>query len=314
MPSIRPKVLRPVALLCFVFCWSSFYAKAQDLEGANHGYASNEGVKIHYVEMGAGPLIVMLHGFPDYWYAWRNQMKALSNDFKVVAVDLRGYNLSDSPDGVDNYQMIHLMNDVEAVIKHHGQDNAVVIGHDWGAGIAWNIGIYKPHLVSHLVTLSVPHPSGFNQGLTEAAQANNNQSYADGFLAEDAHLTYTPQWMAGWVTDQEAKPYYLEAFKRSDRKAMLNYYKANFSSGQQLAQNANNTPSAAPPKIKAPVLMIHGMKDQFMPKSGYNNTWDWVEKDMTLVTLPNAGHFVMQDEDEAVTQIISDWLSRQYKK
>src|SRR5437773_6362752 len=97
-----------------------------------HGYADSNGVKIHYASLGKGPLIVMIHGFPDFWYTWRDQMEALSANYRVVAIDQRGYNLSDKPKGVENYDIRLLVGDVAAVIKHLGRDKAIIVGHDWG--------------------------------------------------------------------------------------------------------------------------------------------------------------------------------------
>ena len=89
-----------------------------------HGHADSDGVKIHYASLGEGPLVVMIHGFPDFWYTWRDQMEALSSDFKVVALDLRGYNRSDKPEGVEQYRMPLLVADVAAVVQHHGEDSS----------------------------------------------------------------------------------------------------------------------------------------------------------------------------------------------
>src|SRR5207247_2831863 len=111
-------------------------ASAADIERqVEHGYADSGGVKIHYASLGKGPLMVMIHGFPDFWYTWRNQMAELSSRYQTVAVDLRGYNLSDKPKGVDNYDMRLLVGDIAAVIKHLGRDKAILVGHDWGGAI-----------------------------------------------------------------------------------------------------------------------------------------------------------------------------------
>src|SRR5262245_56081359 len=104
-------------------------AEAQQL--GEDGYADSNGVKIHYVTLGKGPLVVMIHGFPDYWYSWRDQMTALSKHFQVVAIDQRGYNLSDKPKGVENYTVDKLAGDVDAVLKHLKCEKAVLVGHDW---------------------------------------------------------------------------------------------------------------------------------------------------------------------------------------
>ncbi|MFM7817742.1 MAG: alpha/beta fold hydrolase, partial [Verrucomicrobiota bacterium] len=140
------KVLRPVLQKV----WSEAQSEAQPTgKEANmatlleierqvtHGFATNNGVRIHYATMGTGPLVVMVHGFPDCWLSWRHQMPALARTHEVVAIDQRGYNRSDQPTGVESYDMARLVEDVEAVIRSRGRDRAVVVGHDWGGAVAW---------------------------------------------------------------------------------------------------------------------------------------------------------------------------------
>ena len=108
-------------------------APADLFDRVTHGYATSEGgVKIHYASLGSGPLVVMIHGFPDFWYSWRHQMAALADRFQVVAIDQRGYNLSDKPKGVESYDAALLVGDVAAVVRHLGRDRATIVGHDWG--------------------------------------------------------------------------------------------------------------------------------------------------------------------------------------
>ena len=269
-----------------------------------HGYADSNGVKIHYASLGKGPLVVMIHGFPDFWYSWRDQMEALSASYQVVAIDQRGYNLSDKPKGVENYDMMLLVGDVAAVVKHLGRDKAIIVGHDWGGIVAWTLAMAKPDLVEKLIILNLPHPKGLRRELATNAQQQKNSQYARNFQKEDAHKMLTAQGLSGWVKDPEAKKKYIEAFNRSDFEAMLNYYKRNY-------PREPYTDDASPmPKVKAPVLMIHGLSDQALLAGALNNTWEWLEKDLTLVTIPGAGHFVQQDASDMVTRTIKMWLSR----
>ena len=108
-------------------------------ERVKHGFANSSGVKIHYATLGKGPLVVMIHGFPDYWYTWRHQMETLAKDHQVVAIDMRGYNKSDKPKGKEQYDMKFLTGDVLAVVKHFKKDKATIVGHDWGGAVAWAI-------------------------------------------------------------------------------------------------------------------------------------------------------------------------------
>src|SRR3954463_11838894 len=120
-------------------------ARAADVEDkVTHGYADSNGVKIHYATTGSGPLVVMIHGFPDYWDSWRKQMEGLADKFQLVAIDQRGYNLSDKPAGVDKYDMRLLLGDVVAFINHLGQQKAIIVGHDWGGMVAWQLAMNVP--------------------------------------------------------------------------------------------------------------------------------------------------------------------------
>ncbi len=107
-----------------------------------HHHTDNEGVSIHYVSLGEGPVVLFVHGFPDFWYTWREQMDALSGNFKTVAMDNRAYNLSGKPDGVENYAMPHLLADVDAVIRDLGVDSVTLVGHDWGGAISWQFAMH----------------------------------------------------------------------------------------------------------------------------------------------------------------------------
>ena len=297
-----------ISVFCILTALALFNATAladSDLEKrVEHGYADSNGVKIHYASLGKGPLIVMIHGFPDFWYTWRDQMEALSKNYQVVAIDQRGYNLSDKPKGVENYDMRLLVGDVAAVVKHMKQDKAIIVGHDWGGIVAWTFAMMLPNMTDKLVILNLPHPRGLNHELTHNPQQQKNSQYARNFQQPDAHTKLTAEQLSGWVKDPEAKKKYIEAFKRSDFEAMLNYYKRNY---PREPYTEDTSPVI---KVKMPVLMIHGLNDQALLAGALNNTWEWLEKDLTLVTIPGAGHFVQQDASDLVTRTIKMWLAR----
>jgi epoxide hydrolase 4 len=287
--------------------------QADVFDRVKHGYAVSEGgVKIHFVTLGTGPLVVMIHGFPDFWYTWRHSMEALSGTFQVVAIDQRGYNLSDKPSGVENYEMRLLVADVAAVIRHLGRDKATIVGHDWGGMVAWQFAMNLPDLTERLIVLNLPHPSGLLRELKSNPEQIANSEYARTFQRgspKDANVFFgrpmTPETLSGWVTDPAARKHYVEAFQRSDFEAMLNYYKANYPKGS----GADAPPLPALPKVKVPVLMFHGLNDRALHRDGLAGTWDWLEKDLTLVTVPGAGHFVQQDAAELVTSTMKWWLT-----
>src|SRR5215472_6745524 len=219
-----------------------------------HHYADSKGVKIHYAAMGKGPLIVMVHGWPDYWYTWRDQMEALAPHYHVAAMDTRGYNLSDKPKGVENYAMQFLIGDVAAVIadagRDSGQSKAIVIGHDWGGAISWSVAMYAPNLVERLIILNLPHPRGLNRELAHNPEQQKNSQYARDFQQPEAASKLTAEQLAFWVKDPDARAKYIEAFKRSDFEAMLNYYKRNYPREPYTEDTSPLT------KAQMPVLMI----------------------------------------------------------
>jgi pimeloyl-ACP methyl ester carboxylesterase len=269
-----------------------------------HEYVDNHGVHIHYASLGAGPLIVMIHGFPDFWYTWRNQMVALAPQFQVVALDLRGYNLSDKPQGGEHYAMRALVGDIQAIVRHLGKDKANIIGHDWGGAIAWQFAMYFPALTERLIILNMPHPRGLTRELAQNPQQQAQSAYARDFQQERAHTRLTPESLSAWVQDPAARERYLEALRRSDFEAMLHYYKQNY-------PRPPYQDSASPLiKVQAPVLQIHGLQDQRLLSGGLSSTWEWLENDWTLLTIPHAGHFVQHDAADLVTRTILSWLAR----
>lgn len=292
-------------------------AMAQDTSGdvwndVEHKYADSKGVKIHYAALtpksdGSAPLVVMIHGFPDFWYSWRKQMRALANNgYRAVAVDLRGYNLSDKPKGVDNYAMPLLVSDIAAVVKAEGVERAVIVGHDWGGSVAWNVAMRKPEITELLIICNLPHPAGIAREIATNPEQKKNSEYAFRFQQPDAHKAISLERLTQWVTDPAARPRYLEAFQKSDVEAMLNYYKANYPKPDAPPPPANFTF----PKVKVPVLMFHGLEDQALLPGALNGTWQWVEQDLTIVTIPGANHFVQQDAADLVSNTMVDWLAR----
>jgi epoxide hydrolase 4 len=300
------KNLFSVLLAGLAFCSVSHAASLDIDKRVTDGYADSNGVKIHYAALGkkSNPLVVMIHGFPDFWYTWRDQMDALSKDYYVVAIDQRGYNLSDKPKGVENYDVKFLVGDVVAVIKSLGREKAVVIGHDWGGIVAWSTAMSVPQVVDKLVILNLPHPRGLSRELANNPEQQKNSQYARNFQAEGAEKNLTAEGLAFWVKDPAARAKYVEAFKRSDFEAMLNYYKRNY---PREPYTEDKSPVI---KVKMPVLMIHGLNDTALLSGALNNTWDWLEKDLTLVTIPGASHFVQQDASDLVSRSIKMWLGR----
>ena len=290
-------------VLClFIFCMT-VEAVALDIDAVKHGEADSSGVKIHYVHMGKGPVLIMVHGFPDYWYTWRDQMPTLAKKFHVVAIDQRGYNKSGQPEGVENYTVDKLVGDVVAVVKDLGAEKATILGHDWGGMVAWRIAMAHPDLTERLIILNLPHPRGLLRELRENPKQEENSQYARNFLLPGAAAFLTAEAISGWVKEPEAKKKYIEAFKRSSFESMLNYYKANYPRPPY-----EETEALKEARVKCPVLLIHGLDDKALLDGALNGTWRWIDNELTLVTIPGAGHFVHRDKPKQVTRAIAGWL------
>jgi pimeloyl-ACP methyl ester carboxylesterase len=277
----------------------------EDTTLGTHGYADSSGVKIHYVTAGEGPLVVLIHGFPDFWYSWRAQMPALAKHFQVVAIDMRGFNKSDQPEGVENYTLDKLVGDIEAVVKHFDRDKAVIVGHDWGGMVAWSFAMQKPEMTDRLVILNLPHPRGVMRELKNNPEQQKNSQYARNFQQPEAAKQVMPGMLAFWVKDKQAREKYIEAFKRSSIEGMLNYYKANYP-----REPYDDAAAQDLPKVKCPVLMFHGLKDTALLPGALNDTWNWIDNELTLITIPQANHFVQQDAAETVTRNMVCWLAK----
>ena len=282
------------------------------MKQVTHHHAENGDVKLHYVTLGDKkdrPLVVMLHGFPDFWFTCRNQMPELAKTHYVAAMDLRGYNKSDQPKGVDQYSMKMLMNDVIAVIKHAGYEKAVIVGNDWGGAISWNLAAYYPQHVEKLIICNLPHMKGLTRELANNPQQQKNSGYAREFQKAGAHRNLNPSMLTRIVAGQRSpsvQAEYQTAFERSDIESMLNYYKANY---PRVGKGGSKAAPPPMPNIKCPTLVIHGLKDTALLASGLNDNWEWIDNELTILTLPKANHFVQQDAPERVSKAMVRWLA-----
>ncbi len=308
MEVVMSRIFAPVIKLFVAasFCTIAISALAQDFEDkVEHHYADNDGVSIHYATIGSGPLVVMIHGFPDYWYSWHSQMEALSGSYTVAALDTRGYNLSDQPSGVENYELSILVEDVAAVVRDEGEESAIIIGHDWGGGIAWSFAAMKPEMTEKLIIMNLPHPRNLVRELARFEQQHENSVYARNFQQPNSHENLTADRLATALSrgDADLHAKYNEAFGRSSFDAMMNYYRANYprepyTSGAFLELD----------EVQAPVLQFHGLNDTALLAEGVNNTWEHLAQDWTLVTLPNVSHWPHHDRPELINQTILSWL------
>ncbi len=298
-------MMRKAAVVA-VLALAAGLARAEDdfMTKVTDKYVDSNGVKIHYVTAGKGPLIVFIHGFPDFWYSWHNQMEGLMSDYTVCALDTRGYNLSDKPEGVENYDMSLLVGDVAAVIKAEGAEKAVIVGHDWGGAIAWSFAAMVPQMTDKLIIVNLPHLECMARELANNPAQQANSQYARNFQKPDSHKQLNATMLATMVSrgDPDLKAKYQTAFENSSFDSMMNYYRRNYPSGTDGAQR----PSL--PKIQMPVLQFHGLTDTALMPGGLNNTWEYLEKDWTLVTFPGVGHWSHHEKPKEVTDMMRAWL------
>ncbi|MGH1492802.1 MAG: alpha/beta fold hydrolase [Acidimicrobiales bacterium] len=272
-------------------------------------YVDNDGVTIHYMTAGSGPLIVLIHGFPDFWYTWRHQLDTLAETHTVAAVDTRGYNLSDKPALEEHYDMEYLLDDVAAVIANESRQSAVIIGHDWGAVIAWTFAARRPDLTERLVILSIPHLKNIAAVLSQPEHPQTvSLAYIEDFQKPGSEDAFDPAGMASFMSpgNEEVRSRYQAAFEQTSFAAAMNYYRRN-----TLKRLAEEHADLDP--IGVPVLQFHGLDNPAFLPEGLNNTWQHLGASWTLVTIPNAGHWPHHDQPELVTATISDWLAQPHR-
>jgi len=282
-----------------------------------HKYADNKGTKIHYVTMGSDkkPLMVFVHGFPDFWYSWRHQIQVFSADYQVVALDLRGYDLSDRPDGVENYRSPVLLDDIRAVINEESNGRkAILIGHDWGAALSWLFTGQNPDLIERLVVLSVPHPGAITRELlpwNHPIAQSRASAYATRFFARGKGDNLTAEDLAYWVVDPEVRSRYLKAFAMSSISSMMNYYKANYTLSQFARNFLDPTMKTIyGAVIKCPVLHVHGIEESHALLSTLDLEKSWMENpgNLTVKIVPGVGHFIQHEVPDYLNQTIASWL------
>jgi epoxide hydrolase 4 len=279
-----------------------------------HRYADLGDVRLHYVEAGEGPLVLLLHGFPQFWYQWRHQIPALVEaGFRVVAPDMRGYNLPDKPPGVRAYRLELLARDVERLILACAERTASVVGHDWGAIAAWIAAMRHPGRVERLAILNVPHPARFLDGLLSPGQLLRS-SYVFFFqiprLPEEViragdfallrSVFRSDQVRPGAFTAEDIERYVGAIARPGALTATLNYYRA-------LLRNPRET-RALLRRVEASVLVIWGERDRFLSRRLAEPPPLWVPNLLRVERLPNASHWVAEDSPREVNTLLLDFL------
>ena len=279
-----------------------------------HRWIDVGGLRLHCVEAGTGPLVVLLHGFPEFWYAWRYQIPALADaGYRVVAPDLRGYNTSDKPSRVRDYRPRVLVQDVADLIVALGAGSAAVAGHDWGGGLAWLLAMQHPKRVERLVLLNAPHPVRFLKGLRSPRQLRRSWyilAFQLPWLPERlvaARDFQALRWIfrhqptrPGAFTAQDIDRYVAAAAQPGALRAAINYYRAAFRANP-LAQAHGLR------RVDIPTLIIWGDQDRSLGRELAEPDRAWVP-DVRVERIAEASHWVQADDPERVNQLMVDFL------
>jgi len=287
------------------------------VERVEHHSVDNDGVNIHYVTIGEGTkTLLFIHGAPDFWYLWNNQLNALCEDYKCVAMDTRGYNRSDKPEGVENYSMELLTSDIAAVVDDVAGDDVTLIAHDFGGLVAWYFAMddrYKSK-VERMVVINVTHPRGFSRALANQTPEQAEGSAYARVLVDPEQEAATIEMLTGvidlrmttWWNDEDPAitEFVNEANARTSVQSIAHWYQANYF--RQPYEELTGFP-----QVEMPVLQIHGLADPAVTKEGLADTWDWVDGEYTLVTYPGVGHIQHLPAPERVNAALRAWLESQ---
>jgi pimeloyl-ACP methyl ester carboxylesterase len=276
------------------------------------GYAEIGEQRLHYVEAGDGPLIVLLHGFPEFWYGWRRQIEPLAAaGFRVVAPDTRGYNLSSKPDGVEAYDTGQLAADIRGLIQERGAETALLVGHDWGGTIAWATAMHHPEVVERLAILNAAHPRKLSQGLHHPDQLRRSWYFFFFDLPDlPEAVVRADNWrfFRHFLRDADPAPTreeierYVEAWSQPGAATgMINYYRSSVRTPLKRAEEQIRP-------ISAPTLVIWWERDRYLRGELAEPEHDDVPNLDRVERLPNASHWVHDDEPERVTQLLIDFF------
>ena len=293
-------------------------------EGLQNEFVNVNGIRMHYVTMGKGPLIVFLHGFPEFWYSWRHQIPFFSKHFKVAVPDMRGFGETERPTEVDEYRIEKLVTDIVELVHSLGQENATVVGHDWGGIIAWSIGMMAPDIVENLIIMNAPHPGVFQRNAFRNYEQMQKSWYMFFFLLQNVpervlsrnnfellkRLFEISIKRKKKFTQRDIEGYVSSWSKEGGITGGINYYRSNLNT-----EFWGNLDESIPfPRIKSPTLQIWAEEDLFLGKELTEGTNEFVDALFSLKIIPNCGHWIQQEAPEEVNQIIEEFLDYNLNK
>jgi len=291
-----------------------------------HEYADLKGIRLHYVTAGEGKLIMFAHGFPEFWYEWKNQLAEFGRDHQAVALDMRGYNLSSKPTDVEQYRVGYLVEDLRALAEHLGHKKFVLVGHDWGGAVAWALAIYHPDYLEKLIIINAPHPGVFERELGENPAQQRASEYmlvfrspqAEQIISANDYAVLVDAVLAeglkqGYFTEEDRKAY-IEAWSQPGAlTGGLNYYRAAgigppTGEGPVWRATGDRTAGLASLTVRVPTLVIWGEKDDAL-LTGNLEGLDGFVPDLTVKRIPDGSHWVIHEKPGLVNSYIRDFIA-----
>ncbi len=287
-------------------------------------YAEVNGVRLHYVSRGAGKLIMFVHGFPEFWAEWENQLEAFGKDYQAVAVDMRGYNLSSKPEGLDAYHVTALIEDLRALAEHLGHEKFILVAHDWGGAVAWSFAMRHPEWLEKLIIINAPHPAIFARELLKNPHQQKASQYmlvfrspeAEQILSEnnfDKLLQALFEFGSKWEMCEAVRRKYIEAWSRPGAlTGGLNYYRVSPLYPPTSAEDEESIKAVMDLphemfEVKVPTLVIWGEQDRALLMGNLDGMDEYVA-DLTVKRIPDATHWVVHEQPELVNSLIHQFI------
>ncbi|UCF84190.1 MAG: alpha/beta hydrolase [Desulfobacteraceae bacterium] len=287
-------------------------------------YAEVNGIRLHYVSVGQGKLIMFVHGFPEFWVEWENHLMDFGKDHEAVALDMRGYNLSSKPAEPEHYQIKDLIEDLRALAEYLGHKKFILVGHDWGGAVAWSFAIRHPEWLEKLIIVNAPHPAVFARELLHNPNQQKASQYmltlrspeAEQILSDNSYTWLTNalfKWGSKWEMTEEIRQRYVKAWSQPGAlTGALNYYRVSplypptSTKDKERIKNIMDLPREMF-EVNVATLVIWGELDQALLVGNLDGLEDYVN-DLVVKRIPDGTHWVIHEKPELVSALIREFL------
>ncbi len=287
-------------------------------------YAEVNDIRLHYVSVGQGKLIMFVHGFPEFWYEWEKQLVEFGNGYQAVAPDMRGYNLSSKPEEIERYHVTDLIEDLRALAGHLGHEKFIMVAHDWGGAVAWSAAIRHPQMLEKLIIINSPHPAVFARELLNNPDQQQASQYmlllrsakAERVLSENNFarlMDVLVQFGSKWEMSAAKRQKYIAAWsKRGALTGSLNYYRASplypptSKNDEEQIGKIWNLPKEMF-AVRVPTLVIWGEQDRALLTGNLDGLDEYIE-DLTVKRIPDGTHWVIHEQPELINTLIRDFI------